>query len=222
MNITGWSPLAISVWVSLWAGLAALVLGTGLAWVLAKTHFRGNWLLEGLTLLALVLPPTVLGYYLLMIFGQQGLGPWLETWLNLRVVFAWPGAVLAASVAALPLVVQTVRISFAEISHEIEDAASVDGCNRWQLFVRINLPLAWRGIAAGGLLGFLRALGEFGATLMVAGNIPGRTRTLSMAVYDAVQTNDMALANQLVLLLTLLAFGGLFVVMRLNKVIARG
>jgi molybdate transport system permease protein len=137
------------------------------------------------------------------------------------VVFAWPGAVVAATVAAIPLVVQLVRTSFADVSKEIEDAGRVDGCTRWQLFWYIDLGIAWRGIVAGGLLGFLRAMGDFGATLMVAGNIPGRTQTLSMALYDAVQTNNTQQANQLVFLLSTIAFGVLFVALRLSRSISQ-
>ena len=113
--------------------------------------------------------------------GQQGFGPWIEATLGFRFVFSWPGAVVAATISALPLVVQTTRVGLAEISQEIEEAALIDGCTAWALFWRITLPIAWRSIIAGATLGFLRALGDFGATLMVAGNIPGRTQTLSMA-----------------------------------------
>lgn len=212
-----WSPLALSLWISSLAGLAALLLGTALAWVLVKKKFPGKAILEGVTLLSLVLPPTVLGYYLLVLLGQRGLGVYIERYLGIRFVFAWPGAVVAAAITALPLVLQTVRISFAEVSREIEDAARVDGCTEWQLFWRVTLPVAWRGVLAGGMLGFLRAMGEFGATLMVAGNIPGRTQTLAMAIYDAVQANDMARANGLALLLTGIAFGLLGAVLWLNR-----
>jgi molybdate transport system permease protein len=149
------------------------------------------------------------------------LGPALEGILGLRFVFAWPGAVVAAAIAALPLVAVTARAGLAEVSREIEDAARVDGCTERQMFWRISLPVAWRSIAAGGLLGFLRALGEFGATLMVAGNIPGRTQTLSMAIYDAVQANNLRRANALVLLMSIAAFGLLFIVLRLNRHIAQ-
>lgn len=220
--IQGWSPLALSLWISLLAGVMALIMGTALAWLLVRTNFRGLALLEGLTLLSLVLPPTVLGYYLLLLLGQRGLGPLIEQLFGFSFVFAWPGAVIAAAITALPIVLQTVRISFADISKEIEDAARVDGCTEWQLFWGVMLPIAWRGILAGGLLGFLRALGEFGATLMVAGNIPGRTQTLAMAIYDAVQTNDLARANSLALLLTGMAFGLLYLVLHLNRRMANG
>jgi molybdate transport system permease protein len=214
------SPLLLSLWVSTWAGTLALVSGTGISWILVKSQFRFKWALEGATLLALVLPPTVLGYYLLLLLGRQGLGPLLER-IGLPVVFAWPGAVIAATVAAIPLVVQLVRTSLAEVSKEIEDAGRVDGCTRWQLFWHIDLGIAWRGIVAGGLLGFLRALGDFGATLMVAGNIPGRTQTLSMALYDAVQTNNTQEANGLVLLLSVIAFGVLSVALQLSRSISQ-
>ena len=220
--LTSRSPLAISLWVATWAGLAALIIGTAIAWVLVKTRFKGKWLLEGFVLLALVVPPTVLGYYLLVALGQQGLGQIIERTLGFRFVFAWPGAVVAATVAALPLVVVTVRVGLAEVSREIEDTAQVDGCNRWQTFWRISLPIAARSVIAGSLVGFLRALGEFGATLMVAGNIPGRTQTLSMAIYDAVQANDLSRANGLVLLMSVIALSVLSIVIVLNQRIAAG
>lgn len=220
--ISRWSPLALSLWVSFLAALIALTIGVGVAWLLVRKNFRGKSLLEGLTLLSLVLPPTVLGYYLLILLGHRGLGPYVEQLFGFRFVFAWPGAVVAASITALPLVLTTVQISFADISREIEDAARVDGCSEWQLFWQVMIPIAWRGILAGWLLGFLRALGEFGATLMVAGNIPGRTQTLAMAIYDAVQANDIPRANSLALLLSGIALGLLFVVLHLNRRIAGG
>jgi molybdate transport system permease protein len=210
------SPFQLSLWVATWAGILALISGIGIAWILVKSKFRFKIILEGFTLLALVLPPTVLGYYLLLLFGRQGIGSYLEKF-GLGIVFTWRGAVIAATIAAIPLVVQVVRTSLAEVSKEIEDAGRVDGCSRWQLFWYIDLGIAWRGIVAGGLLGFLRALGDFGATLMVAGNIPGRTQTLSMALYDAVQTNDSVRANNLVLLLTIIAFVVLFISLRLSR-----
>jgi molybdate transport system permease protein len=217
-----WSPLAISLWVSLWAGLLALVSGVWLGWLLAKHKFRGKLILEGIVLLPLVLPPTVLGFYLLSALGARGLGPWIEGALGFRLVFSWRGAVIAAAIAALPLVVLTSRAGFEETGTEVEDAARVDGCSKRQLFWLIELPLAGRSIIAGGLLGLLRALGEFGATLMVAGNIPGQTQTLSMAVYDAVQANNLERANQLTLLLSVLAFGVLYMSLLINRRVLGG
>jgi molybdate transport system permease protein len=212
-----WTPLALSLWVSAWASLAALFWGTLIAWALVKISFRGKWVAEGLIMAPLVLPPTLLGYYLLTLLGQRGLGPWVEQVFGIRIVFSPWGAVIAASIAALPLVIQTVQVSIASLSREVDEAGRLDGCNEWDLFRLIHLPLIWRGLLAGGVLGFLRALGDFGATLMVAGNIPGRTQTMSMAIYDAVQSNDLARANQLALILTSVGFGLLFFVLRLRQ-----
>lgn len=211
------SPLALSLWVSTWAGLSALILGTLVAWILVKIPFKGKWLAEGFVMAPLVLPPTLLGYYLLVVLGQRGLGPVTEQLFGFRFVFSLPGGIVAATVTALPLVIQTVQVSIAEINREIEEAARVDGCTEWNIFWQITLPIIRRGLLAAGVLGFLRALGDFGATLMVAGNIPGRTQTMTMAIYDAVQANDIARANQLALMLTIVGFGLIFVVLRLKK-----
>lgn len=217
MIVDNWSPLALSVWIAVWSTLLSLGPGIALAWLFARRTFRGKWLAEGVSMLPLVLPPTVLGYYLLIALGQRGLGPIIEQVSGLRFVFAWPGAVVASAIAALPLIVQTVRPSIADLSREIEDAGRVDGCNEMQLFVNITLPLIRNSLIGATILGFLRALGEFGASLMVAGNIPGRTQTLAMAVYDAVQANEIARANALVALLTAVTFGLLFVALRVGQ-----
>lgn len=211
------SPVVISAWVTFWAGSLALLVSLGIGWALAKHQFFGKTLVETFVMLPLVLPPTVLGFYLLIILGQRGLGAWLESALGVRIVFALPGAIVAASIAALPLCVQSIKTGLAEVDREIEESARVDGCTEWHLFWWISLPLAWRGLLAGATLGYLRALGEFGATLMVAGNIPGRTQTLPMAIYDTVQTNNMGKANGYVLGLTVVVSILLFVVMRLSQ-----
>ncbi len=220
MSLEPGSPFSLSLWVSAWAGTLALIAGVAIAWVLVRARFRARILLEAVTLLPLVLPPTVLGYYLLIALGQRGLGPWIETTFGFRFVFSWPGAVVAATIAALPLVVQSARAGLALVDREIEDAARVDGCSRLQLFAWVILPLAWPGIMAGALLGYLRALGDFGATLMIAGNIPGRTQTIPMAIYDAVQTNNLQQANAWVALLSLIAFAVLALALLLNRRIA--
>jgi molybdate transport system permease protein len=164
-----------------------------------------------------VLPPTLVGYYLLVLLGQRGLGPLTEQLFEFRFVFSISGAIVAATITALPLVTQTVQPSIAEINLEIEEAARIDGCTEWSLFWLITLPLIWRGLLAGSVLGFLRALGDFGATLMIAGNIPGRTQTMTMAIYDAVQANNTARANQLALILSTIGFGLIFLVLRLRQ-----
>jgi molybdate transport system permease protein len=212
-----WTPLSLSLWVSTWASLLALFFGTLAAWALVKISFRGKWLAEGLVMAPLVLPPTLLGYYLLTLLGQRGIGPWVEQVFGIRIVFSPWGAVIAATVAALPLVIQTVQVSIAALAREVDEAGRLDGCNEWGLFRYIHLPLIWRGLLAGWVLGFLRALGDFGATLMVAGNIPGRTQTLTMEIYDAVQANNLSRANELALILTSIGFGLLFFVLRLRQ-----
>jgi molybdate transport system permease protein len=212
-----YSPIVLSLWVSSWAGIIALIFGTLIAWMLVKIPFKGKWIVEGLVMAPLILPPTLLGYYLLIILGQRGLGTWLEQSFGFRFVFSIQGAIIAATIAALPLVIQTLQVSFASISRDIEEAGLIDGCTTWQLFVKIYLPLIWRGLLAGGTLGFLRAMGDFGTTLMVAGNIPGRTQTMSMAIYDATQANNISQANQLALILTSIGFGLLFFVIRLRQ-----
>ena len=151
----------------------------------------------------MVLPPTVLGYYLLVLLGRQGpVGQWLQQQWGLNLIFTWQGAVIAASVVAFPLVFKPARAAFESIDDQLEMAAQVLGVSRIAIFWRVTLPLAWRGILAGILLGFARALGEFGATLMVAGSIPGKTQTLSVAVYEAVQAGDDASAMKLVLVIS--------------------
>ncbi|MCS7087778.1 MAG: molybdate ABC transporter permease subunit [Thermoflexales bacterium] len=211
------SPLTLSLWVSVLASVSALLLGLALAWLFARHNWRGKWLFEGLVALPLVLPPTVLGYYLLLVFGRRGLGSLIEQISGIAIAFNWPGAVIAAGVSALPLVVQTVKPALLSTAQEIEDAARVDGCNEWSVFWLVTFPLIRAAVVGGWLLAFLRALGEFGATMMIAGNIPGRTQTLSMAVYDAVLSGNFELAGQLVLLLSVITFALLFVALLLSE-----
>lgn len=154
--------------------MIALFLGTIIAWLLVKVKFKGKWIAEGLIMSPLILPPTLVGYYLLTLLGQSGIGSWVEQTFGFRIVFTIQGAIIAATVTALPLVVQTVQVSIAAISRDIQESARIDGCSPWELFWHIDLPLIWRGLLAGGVLGFLRAMGDFGTTLMVAGNIPGK------------------------------------------------
>jgi molybdate transport system permease protein len=149
----------------------------------------------------MVLPPTVLGYYLLVVIGRRGwLGAWLHQELGIDLIFTWQGAVIAAAVVAFPFVCKSARAAFETIDVAVEQAARVLGLGAAATFFRVTLPLAWRGILAGTLLAFARAFGEFGATLMVAGSIPGKTQTLSIAVYEAVQAGQDDLANLLVLI----------------------
>jgi molybdate transport system permease protein len=205
--------LLLSLRVTLVATLLLGVAGIALAHLLARHEFRGKALLETLILLPLVLPPSVVGYYLLVVLGRQN--PLVRV-ANVDVLFTWVGATIAAAVVGLPLMVQASRAALQSVSPTVQNAARVLGSSEWEIFVRVTLPLARRGIVAGVVLGAARAFGEFGATLMVAGSIPGRTQTVPLAIYDAVQAGDDATATALVLLTTLLAFLGLWAVRRLE------
>ena len=210
------NALQLTLKVSFYATFFAFVIGVAFAWVLAHFRFPGKNLLDAILTLPMVLPPTVLGYYLLVLFGRRGtFGPWLEDNLGIHLVFTWQGAVVAATVVAFPLVFKSARAAFEDVEKNLEYAARTLGSSGIGVFFRISLPLAVRGITAGTLLAFARAMGEFGATLMLAGNLPGRTQTLSMAVYDAVQAGDDVRANALVLLIsvvcvTVLAVSGYY------------
>ncbi len=200
-----WQPLWLSLRVASTATLIALVVGVALARLLARRRHPLLQALDAFTALPMVMPPTVLGYYLLVLLGQRSpLGRWLSA-LGIPLVFTWRGAVVAATIVALPLLVQSARAAMEGVAPEIEDVARTLGRSELAIFFTVTLPLAWRGILAGTVLAFARALGEFGATLMVAGNIPGRTQTMPIAIYDAVQAGDQARANWLVALLTVVA-----------------
>ncbi|HWK82555.1 MAG TPA: molybdate ABC transporter permease subunit [Caldimonas sp.] len=196
-----WIALGLSLKVALSATALDLFLGVAAGYALARTRFPGRELVDSILLLPMVLPPTVLGYYLLVVIGRRGwLGAWLHEELGIDLIFTWQGAVIAAAVVAFPFVCKSARAAFETIDVPVEQAARVLGLGPAATFFRVTLPLAWRGILAGTLLAFARAFGEFGATLMVAGSIPGKTQTLSIAVYEAVQAGQDDLANLLVLI----------------------
>jgi molybdate transport system permease protein len=196
-----WIALGLSLKVALWATAIDLVLGVAVGFALGRGRFRGRELVDSVLLLPMVLPPTVLGYYLLVVVGRHGwLGGWLERRFDVHLIFTWQGAVIAAALVGFPFVCKSARAAFEAVDAQYEQAASVLGLGALAIFCRVTLPLAWRGILAGVLLAFARALGEFGATLMVAGSIPGKTQTLSIAVFEAVQAGQDDLANVLVLL----------------------
>jgi molybdate transport system permease protein len=185
------APLALSLKVAGWATLIALALGVALGWVVARSRLPGRSVLEAVCMLPLVLPPTVLGYGLLLLMGRRSaLGAWLREHFDYTVIFHWHGAVIASALVALPLVLKGASSAFAQVDRTLEAASRTLGQGGWSTFVRVTLPLAWPGILAGTLLAFARAMGEFGASLMVAGSIPGQTQTASMAIYDAVQAGQ--------------------------------
>ncbi|MBC3871271.1 molybdate ABC transporter permease subunit [Undibacterium oligocarboniphilum] len=196
-----WSALLLSLKVAGCATTLNLLLGILVGYVLARKQFWGRNLLDTLLTLPMVMPPTVLGYYLLVLMGRRSwLGGWLQSQFGISLIFTWQGAVIAAAIVAFPLVFKPARAAFEAVDGQLEQAARVLGVSEASIFFRVSLPLAWRGIMAGVLLAFARALGEFGATLMVAGSIPGKTQTLSIAVYEAVQAGQDDVANMLVLM----------------------
>jgi molybdate transport system permease protein len=193
-------PLLLTLKVAGWATFFATLAGIGIAYLVVRCRFPGREVIDAMMTLPMVMPPTVLGYYLLVLVGRRGvIGEWLNDSLGITLIFTWQGAVIAAAIVAFPLVYKGARAALEGVEHQFEQAARVLGQSEFEVFVRVTLPLAWRGILAGAMLAFARALGEFGATLMVAGSIPGRTQTLSIAVYEAVQAGRDDVANYLVI-----------------------
>lgn len=196
-------PLWLTLKVAGLATVLALLAGVAAAFFMTRAKFPGRGLLDAMFTLPLVLPPTVLGYYLIVVAGRNGwLGRWFYERFGFSLMFTWQGAVLAAAVVSLPLVFRSARAAFEGVNPDYEDAARTMARSEVSVFLRVTLPLAWRGIMAGTMLAFARAAGEFGATLMVAGNLPGKTQTLSLAIYDAVQSGDDHLATSLVILIS--------------------
>jgi molybdate transport system permease protein len=198
------TPLLLTLKVAAWASLIAFVFGLLWAYLLTRYRVWGRELFDAAFTLPMVLPPTVLGYYLLVLVGRRSaLGSWLEDSLGIRLIFTWQGAALAASIVAFPLVFKAARAALEDVEHQLEKAARLLGASETKVFFRVTLPLAWRGILAGTMLAFARAMGEFGATLMIAGSIPGKTQTMSIAIYEAVQAGRDELANFLVMVTSL-------------------
>ncbi len=211
-------PLALSLRIALTATFFACLFGIPLAWLLARRAFPGRDLLSVVILVPMVLPPTVLGYYLLLLIGRGGpVGRLAEAVGIGRLVFTPTAAVIAAFFASFPFLVRAAQAGFESIDRAYEEAARTLGRGERQIFFTVAIPLAWRGIVAGIALAFARAVGEFGATLMVAGNIPGRTQTASIAIYEAVQTFRLADAHILALILSVLAGVILLAITRLGR-----
>jgi molybdate transport system permease protein len=211
------SALGLSVRVAVLATAINAIVGIPLAYLLARRPFRGHALVDLLVTLPLVLPPTVTGYYLIVLLGRRGwIGAPLYALTGWTVTFTWYAAVIAATVMALPLLVRTARAAIASVDRELEKAAYTLGRPEWRTALEVTLPLARNGILAGLVLAFARALGEFGATLMLAGNIPGRTTTVPLAIYTAVQIGETGDALALVAALTALSCAVLVVAGRLG------
>ncbi len=197
-------PLLLTLKIAVTATVIVLFVGVACAYVLGRYSFWGSQIVDAICTLPMVMPPTVLGYYLLVVFGRRGwIGAWLDDHLGIQLIFTWQGAVIASASVAFPLVYRAARAALGGVDHHLENAGRVLGAGEAKVFFQVSLPLAWRGVFAGTMLAFARAMGEFGATLMIAGSIPGKTQTISIAIYEAVQAGQDGVANFLVLLTSL-------------------
>lgn len=203
------APLWISLMTVFTATVITFFAGIAVARWMAGYAGRLRYLIDGVLILPLVLPPTVVGLGLLLLFGKQGPLGQLLSLLGTTVVFSWSATVIAAAVVAFPLMYLNARGSFEQVDRNVEDAARTLGASEWRIFWTVTLPLAWPGVLAGTILAFARSLGEFGATLMLAGNIPGKTATIPVAIYFAVQGGDMEQALLLVLIVLVISFASL-------------
>ena len=213
MSTDFWSPLKLSVEIAFVAGIIVIVAGILLGRLMAKRNFRGKLLLETVMLLPLVLPPTVIGFLLIIIFGKNSIfGEFVQWLFDQPIMFTWWAAVIASTVVAFPLMYQSAKTGFESVDEDIENAARIDGANEWQIFFYVSIPLALKAIVSGGILSFTRALGEFGATLMFAGNIPGKTQTMPLAIYMAIDSGKMSLAWSWVICMIVISFIMLLIV----------
>ncbi|WP_308637462.1 molybdate ABC transporter permease subunit [Paenibacillus silvisoli] len=215
---TFFEPIALSIQVSLIASVAVLLSASLIAWRMSKSRFPGKSILDAVLMLPLVLPPTVIGFVLLVAFGRRSwLGKFYEWLFGGPIIFTWEAAVIAASVVAFPLAYRTMKAGFEGIDASLENSARVYGASEWQVFRYITFPLAFRSVTTGYILGFARGLGEFGATLMIAGNIPGRTQTIPTAIYVAMDGGSMRMAWLWAGSMMVLSFMMLLVVNRLTR-----
>jgi molybdate transport system permease protein len=207
MTSEEWQIVWFTAWVAALSTLVILPFGLALAWALARRNWPGKSIVETLVTLPLVMPPVATGLILLKIFGRRGaIGGFLHDKLNFDVIFTWRAVLLALCVMSLPLLVRSARVAFEEVNPRFEQIARTLGAGNWRVFFTITIPLAARGIVAGLILAFARALGEFGATIMIAGNIPGKTSTLSLAIFQDVQLGDDTHAFRLLGVSVVLAF----------------
>ncbi|WDF05261.1 molybdate ABC transporter permease subunit [Shouchella hunanensis] len=218
MDSRFWTPIFVSLQVVGIASVLAFILALLASWLLKKRAFKGKIMLETALMLPLVLPPTVIGFGLLVLFGRRSLiGQWYEQLFNQPIVFTLVAAVIAATVVAFPLIYQVLMNGFESVDDELEDAARQMGASEWAVFRYVSLPLAWRSLVSGFTLGFARALGEFGATLMFAGSIVGVTQTIPISIYLAVETGNTLMALYWVASIVLFSFLLLATVQRLKQ-----
>jgi molybdate transport system permease protein len=213
-----WFPLWLSLEVATAATLISLGLGIWLAWLLANHDFSGKEVLDAITALPLALPPTVLGYFLLVIIGRSSwIGRAWEAVTGTPLVFTWRAAVIASTLHAIPLLVKSSRAALESVDRACERAGRSLGASEWRIFWRVSLPLARRPVAAATALAFARSLGDFGATLMIAGDIPGRTQTAAIAIYDAVESGNTRVARTLVIVISVVTAATVFLANRLEQ-----
>jgi molybdate transport system permease protein len=207
MTAEEWKIVWFTAWVSALSTLMILPFGLGMAWLLARRQWRGKSLVETLISLPLVMPPVATGLILLKLLGRRGpVGSFLHDTLNLDIIFTWRGVLVSLGVMSFPLLVRSARVAFEEVNPRLEQIAGTLGASASRVFCTITLPLALRGIVSGMLMAFARALGEFGATIMVAGNIPGETSTLSLAIFQSVQLGEDTQAFRLLGVSVVMAF----------------
>lgn len=216
-----WFPLWLSLRVAALSTLIALGLGLWAGWLLGARKFRGRAVVEACATLPLVLPPTVLGYYLLVLVGRSSpLGKAYESVFGEPLVFTWKAAVVAATLHAAPLLIKLSAVAFESVPRRYEKAARSLGAGEWRVFWSVTLPIAWNQILAAAAIAFARSMGDFGITLMVAGNIPGRTQTLSVAVYEAVEAGNGGVARALAVAVSAAALASLALAGRLGRMTA--
>ncbi|MDW7725874.1 MAG: molybdate ABC transporter permease subunit [Candidatus Methanoperedens sp.] len=213
-----YSPLYLSMWVSVIATVIIAASGTFAAYLLARKRFFGRNALDAFTTLPMILPPTVTGYYLIILLGRNGIiGKHIYDLTGLSIMFTWQAAVIAATVVAMPIMIKSAKAAIESVDREFEKAAFTLGKSEIETFFLVTLPLAKKGLMAGLILSFARALGEFGATIMLAGNIPGKTSTMPLAIYSAVQTGEDTLATTLVIILTIISIAVIYITTRISE-----
>lgn len=206
-----WQPVILSIKVALMSLVLVSISGISLAYLMRYREFSGKAVIEAVLIMPLVLPPVVTGFLLLLLIGKQGpLGRLLSETLHTQIIFTPYAAILAGAVVAFPLMYQSAKAAFQGVDTTLEDAARTLGANKWRVFWTVTIPLAWPGLVAGLVLSFSRALGEFGATIMVAGNIPGKTQTLPLAIYFAAESNNLSQAGIYVLIISAITFSAIY------------
>ena len=217
-KLMDYSPLILSLWVSVIATSIIAVFGILIAYVLARKRFFGRTMLDAFTTLPMILPPTVTGYYLIILLGKNGIiGNYIYKLTGWSVMFTWQAAVIAATVVAIPIMIKSAKAAIESVDIEYEKAAFTLGKSEIETFFLVTLPLAKKGLIAGLVLSFARALGEFGATIMIAGNIPGKTSTMPLAIYRAFQSGEDQLATTLVIILTVVSIAVIYITTRISR-----